>query len=184
MLFPARFAMIGETFQERVKAVGHWGFSYVGLIYLLLLFIPNGIWARNQPAGYTAEGENRSLVALERVGEVLVTVCALIFEDFNWHGWSPWCWWFIASALLMLLYELWWVRYFRSEKTLRDFYSSLFGIPVAGATLPVLAFFLLGIYGKVVWMIAAAVILGVGHIGIHLQHRCGLKKERKNDIVR
>jgi len=42
---------------------------------------------------------------------------------------------------------------------------------VAGATLPVLAFFLLGIYGKVIWMLAASVILGAGHIGIHLQHR-------------
>lgn len=47
----------------------------------------------------------------------------------------------------------------------------MFGIPVAGATLPVIAFFLLGVYGKVVWMLIATLILGIGHIGIHLQHR-------------
>ncbi len=52
-----------------------------------------------------------------------------------------------------------------------DFYSSLLGIPVAGAALPVAAFFLLGIYGKVIWMLIATVILGIGHIGIHLQHK-------------
>lgn len=177
MLFFCHSAMMGETFQERVKAVGNWGFSYVGLVYLLLLFIPNGLWAaKNQPVGYTAEGENRILAALERFGEALVTVCALCFDDFNWHGWSPWCWWLIASALLMLLYELWWIRYFKSEKTLLDFYSSLLCFPVAGATLPVLAFLLLGIYGKVIWMVIAAVILGVGHIGIHLQHKRQLKE--------
>ena len=62
------------------------------------------------------------------------------------------------------------MRYFKSERRLADFYSSLLGIPVAGATLPVLAFFLLGIYGKVVWMLIASVILGIGHIGIHLEH--------------
>lgn len=52
-----------------------------------------------------------------------------------------------------------------------DFYSSFCGVPVAGATLPVAAFFLLGIYGRVIWLVISLVILGIGHIGIHLQHR-------------
>lgn len=53
---------------------------------------------------------------------------------------------------------------------MKDFYSSFCGIPVAGATLPVVAFFLLGVYGKVIWLMVSVVILGIGHIGIHLQH--------------
>ena len=69
------------------------------------------------------------------------------------------------------MYEAWWVRYFRSERKLSDFYSDFFGIPRAGATLPVAAFFMLGIYGKIVCMLIATVILGIGHIGIHIQHR-------------
>lgn len=44
------------------------------------------------------------------------------------------------------------------------------GVPLAGATLPVISFFLLGIYGKVVCLSVSAIILGVGHIGIHIQH--------------
>lgn len=71
----------------------------------------------------------------------------------------------------MVLYECWWIRYFRSNRTLSDFYSSFLGVPVAGATLPVIAFLLLGIYGKVIWLIVSVIILGIGHIGIHLQHR-------------
>lgn len=74
------------------------------------------------------------------------------------------------AVILMVMYEFWWIRYFYSERKLTDFYSSLLGIPVAGATLPVAAFFLLGIYGKVIWMLIAVVILGIGHIGIHWQH--------------
>ncbi len=156
--------------------MGHFGFSYTGFIFLLLLFIPNILWAKRQPKGYTSQGESRVLLAFERVGEALVCCCALIFTDFNWHGWSPWCWWLVGACLLMAVYERWWVRYFRSARTLADFYSSLLGVPVAGAALPVAAFFLLGIYGKVVWMLVASAILAVGHIGIHLQHKRQLKE--------
>ena len=71
----------------------------------------------------------------------------------------------------MVLYEIYWVRYFRSEKTMKDMYSSILGIPVAGATLPVLAFILLSVYGGNLPMLIGSVILGIGHIGIHLQHK-------------
>lgn len=56
-------------------------------------------------------------------------------------------------------------------KTMKDMYSSLLGIPVAGATLPVCAFCLLSIYGKNPFLFVAAIILGIGHIGIHLNHK-------------
>ncbi len=154
---------------------GHFGFSYVGLIFLLMLMIPNLIWTKGQPQGYSAENENRFLGVLERVGEVLTTCVALIFSDFNLQRLSKWSLWLVAAFALMVMYEIWWVRYFRSERRLADFYSSFLGIPVAGATLPVAAFFLLGIYGKVIWMMIASVILGIGHIGIHLQHRREVK---------
>ena len=150
---------------------GHLGFSYVGLIFMLMLLIPNLLWMKKQPQGYSAEKENSFLALLERVGEALTTCCALIFSDFNLRQWSNWSWWFVAASALMVMYEIWWIRYFKSERRLTDFYSSFLGIPVAGATLPVLAFFLLGVYGKVVWMLMASIILGIGHIGIHLQHR-------------
>ena len=71
----------------------------------------------------------------------------------------------------MILYEIYWIRYFRSEKTMKDMYSSILGVPVAGATLPVLAFGLLAVYGGNLPMLIAVIILGIGHIGIHLQHR-------------
>lgn len=150
---------------------GHLGFSYMGLIFLLMLIIPNLIWTKKQPQGYSAENENKLLVLLERVGEVLTTCCVLIFSDFNLQGVSKWSMWLAAAFALMVMYEIWWVRYFKSQRKLADFYSSFLGVPVAGATLPVAAFFLLGIYGKVIWMMIASIVLGIGHIGIHLQHR-------------
>lgn len=113
--------------------VGHFGFSYIGLIFLLMLLIPNFAWTKKQPQGYTAENENKILLALERIGEVLTSCCALIFADFNVHGWTNWSWWLIAAFILMLIYELWWIRYFRSERRLEDFYSSFLSVPPCGS---------------------------------------------------
>ena len=148
------------------------GFSYIGFLFLLLLFIPNIFWTKNKPSGYeqSTKDESRILLVLERTGEILVTCTALIFSDFNFHPLSRWSLWLAAAVLCMILYELWWIRYFRSPKALADFYSGLCGIPVAGAVLPVMAFLLLGIYGKNPILIGADILLGIGHIGIHLQH--------------
>lgn len=127
----------------------HFGFSYIGLMFLLMLMIPNIIWSKNKPKDYDkyVKNENKTLLLFERIGEILVT------------------------CILMILYEIYWIRYFKSNKTMEDMYSSFLRIPVAGATLPVFAFLLLGIYGKNVFLIIATIILGIGHIGIHLNHR-------------
>lgn len=151
----------------------HFGFSYMGALFLVLLIAPNLLWTKNKPKGYEEQvkGESRLLLFFERLGEVLVSCTVLIFSGFNFQGWSAWAGFLLAALLLMLLYELYWLRYFKSDRELKDFYSSLLGIPVAGATLPVLAFLLLGIYGRNPFLILATLLLGVGHIGIHLEHR-------------
>ena len=151
----------------------HFGFSYVGLIFLAMLMIPNWIWTKNQPKDYDKYviNENKVLLVLERIGEVTVSALCLIFSDFNIGVISVWSIWLLAAVLLMTLYEIYWVRYFMSSKTMADFYSSILGVPVAGATLPVAAFFLLAIYGKNIFLGIAVIILGIGHIGIHLNHR-------------
>lgn len=154
-----------------ISMFGNFGFSYIGLLFLLMLFIPNIIWSKRKPQGYTSENENKILLFFERLGEVLTCCCSLVFSDFNIHKWTLWSLWLITAFLFMIMYEAWWVRYFRSERRLSDFYSSFSGIPLAGATLPVIAFFMLGIYGKVGCMLIAAFILGIGHIGIHIQHK-------------
>lgn len=150
----------------------NFGFSYVGLIYLIMLFVPNFFWSKNKPQDYDkcVINENKVLLIFERLGEILVCCFVLIFSDFNINEITLWSIWLLISFVLMILYELYWIRYFRSKKRLKDLYSSLLGVPVAGATLPVCAFLLLGIYGKNVFLIISALILGIGHIGIHLNH--------------
>lgn len=160
----------------------HFGFSYIGMLFLLMLFVPNIIWTKHKPEDYEkyVVNENKVLLLLERIGEVLVSVIASIFSDFNLRKPNLWTIWLVLAVLAMLFYEGFWIKYFRSEQKMVDFYASFLGIPVAGATLPVLAFFYLGIYGANIFLIMATIILGIGHIGIHLSH----KKEVLNNEKR
>lgn len=156
------------------------GFSLTGLVFLLMLYIPNIIWAKiGIPEGYEeiSQKENRILLMLERVGQVLTTVVVIIFKstepyvlvmDGVHFEWRLMIW--AAAFVLMILYEGFWIKYFMSDRRLADFYTSFAGFPLAGATLPVMALCLLGIYSKNLVIIATAVILGIGHIGIQSGH--------------
>ncbi len=156
----------------------NFGFSYIGLSFSLMLMIPNIMWSKNRPKDYDkyVKDENKILLMFERIGEILVTFIVLIFSDFNINNISNWSIILLFLFLFMIFYEMYWIRYFKSNKTMKDFYSSFLGIPVAGATLPVIAFILLGIYGKNIFLIIATVILGIGHIGIHLNHKKEISK--------
>lgn len=159
----------------------HFGFSYVGFVFLLMLFIPNIIWTKRKPKDYEkyVVNENKILLSLERTGEILVSVISLLFADFNLREPNLWSVWLVLAVLAMLFYEGYWIRYFRSERKMTDFYSSFLGIPVAGASLPVAAFFFLGIYGANFFMLFATIVLGIGHIGIHLSHRKEVLNDKK-----
>ena len=147
------------------------GFSIVGVVFLAMLFVPNIRWAKSQPPGYEeiSRHENKALLLFERVGQVLATCSAVVFV--YPQGLSlPWLLWLLIGILLMLLYEAAWIRYFKGGEKLEDMYRPLGPIPVPIASLPVVAFALLGIWHQSPIAVIAAVILGIGHIGIHLGH--------------
>ena len=147
------------------------GFSIVGLVYLLMLFVPNIMWAKRQPAGYEelAGHENPALLVLERAGEVAASFTVLIFVCPCGFA-MPWLLWLVAVVALMVLYEVSWARYFKGGCRLCDMYAPLGPIPVPLASLPVAALFLLGIWYQSWPVVVVAVVLGIGHIGIHLGH--------------
>lgn len=80
--------------------MGRFGFSYVGLVFILMLIVPNLIWTKYQPEGYDFQDENKVLLVFERVGQVGVTGAALVFSDFNIQAWSVWSFWLIVSVII------------------------------------------------------------------------------------
>ncbi len=172
--------MFGENIPYR------FGFCFTGFLFLVMLFAPNIYWGKKaKPKGYeeVVGNENKLLLLLERIGEVLVSCSLLIFPALDPYikatpdgiifDWKLLLW--IAALILMILYECYWIRYFRSDRTLRDQYSSFAGFPVAGATLPVLAVLLLGVYAMNLIVLISGIILGIGHIGIHVMHGMEVK---------
>ena len=85
----------------------HFGFSYIGLIFLLMLMLPNIIWSKNKPKGYDkyVKNENKVLLLLEWLGEMLVTCLSLIFSDFNINKISNWSSILLIAFIIMILYE-------------------------------------------------------------------------------
>ena len=165
------FTMAPTSSRALKKDGMQFGFSIVGVVFLAMLFVPNIIWGRNQPPGYAeiSKNENRILLALERIGEVAATCTAVIFvcpQGFSF----PWLLWLIAAFALMILYEIAWMRYFNGGGELADMYRPLGPIPIPLASLPVAAIFLLGVWYQSPLTLIAAIVLGIGHIGIHLGH--------------
>lgn len=47
----------------------NFGFSYVGVIYLLMLFIPNGFWVKYPPEGYRKiSGNEKKILGVGHIG--------------------------------------------------------------------------------------------------------------------
>lgn len=158
-------------------------FSWLGLIFLLALIGPNLIWTRHKPENYDdyVKSENSVLRSLERTGETMVSCTALLATAPYPPLRSAGSLWLLASVVLLVLYELYWLRYFRGEHTMENFYSAFLGIPVAGATLSVAAFALFAVYGRNFLLGFSLVILAIGHIGVHLQHAKAVKNGLPED---
>ena len=138
----------GETTLKSYLQLPKWGVSIVGMFFLLMLFIPNIIWSKNLPDGYeeSAKHENKLLLTLERAGEGLVSTLVLIDRRTDRFSLSPRIGYLVLALVLMILYELYWRKYFLSAHKLSDMYSDYCGFPLAGASLPGFAVFLVGIY--------------------------------------
>lgn len=151
------------------------GFSYMGALYIALLLVPNLLAAKRLPSGLSAlsQNENRILLAFERIGQILLVCCALIFS-----GGTLRPVFLIAALLAMLLYELYWVRYLKSGRTMTDFYHPLLFIPLPGAVLPVLAALLLSAGNSNPFLSVAGLIFGIGHISIHFIHHKEVKNKK------
>lgn len=138
------------------------------------LLVPNLFWAKHQPIGYDSMHENKILLMFERIGQILTSCFAIIsFQEVIYHSIV----FLVISIIAMLFYEGYWVKYFKSPKTIADFYTSFLGMPLAGATYPIIAFLCLSISLQNIFLVISTILLGIGHIGIHYQHFKEIEKK-------
>jgi len=166
------------------------GICVAGIIFLLMLFIPNILWIKRRPEGYDeyAKHENRFLGILEKTGEVGAVALLAAFRDFDpfivtgKNGTYISCLnlELVLIFVLMILYEIYWIRYFKSGRRMSDFYRGICGIPLAGASIPCICLFIFAVYGRNIAMAAVALAMSIGHIGIHYMHSKEAAAEIRN----
>ena len=124
------------------------GFSYIGLIWLIMLFVPNMIWTKNKPQDYEkyVESENKVLLAMERLGQFIVTPVSL--------------------GILLAAYWLSFASYMK-RRTVR--------LALVLAILPVCIFLFSGILLRHWLLVCSAVLFAVGHIYVTYRNAIYIK---------
>lgn len=153
------------------------GISATGLICLVLFIIPKLIWEKKNPVReLIKENSNKVLSLMAQYGQIAVLIVLLLFKSSDpyikvlpegfYFDWTIVVW--TVSVILMILYEIRGIICICSKRKRRDLYSSFAGFPVAGAVLPVLAAFLLGLYSMNYILMAVSVIWGTGFTGTRI----------------
>jgi hypothetical protein len=119
--------------------------------FLLLFFPVRG--------GMPVSAVPGSLIWVERAGQALCLVVPVITET----GSLSW-WWLPAVAIAVAAYYALWGRYLTGGRRSADLYRPLWKLPVPMAVLPVVAFLATGAWLGNPWIMAAAIVLAVGHI--------------------
>lgn len=161
----------------------NFGISYISLILIFLMAVPNIIWTKAMPVDYEEKPlkERKVFQILEQAGRIVSIILAVIFSDFNINEVSAWIFWLILAFVMILCYYVDWIRYFRSGRSMADMYDKA-GLSV----FPVLSFLFLGIYGANIFLIVSVLLFGIGHIGIHIQYYRALeigKRKKKSALA-
>jgi hypothetical protein len=87
----------------------------------------------------------------------------------------------VALAIMLgalALYYAGWIRYLVLRREEELLYSSLLGIPLPMAVMPVIYFLSASVLLGSIWLMLATVMLGVGHISVTWLHSGNIKKDR------
>jgi len=136
-------------------------FSILGTILAAVLLAPSLLFAvlppQDKPAATPAVPA--LLVGVERAGQAACLV-ALVFSGTA-----------VGQDLFLILtlaaiaaYYCVWLRYFLGGRSFALAFGPLWSVPVPLAILPVLAFLFAGLWSGSIWLLLAALLLGIGHI--------------------
>jgi len=139
------------------------GFSLTGLFVAISLLAPNLLMIIFPPINMPTELADAGVIftVLERVGQVACVVLLVILKN-NFSNRSIDIW-FISAAFCIVAYYSLWVRYVVAGRDFSTLFSFM-SIPIPMAILPIIAFALLSMWGKSIWLGLASTIFAVGHI--------------------
>ena len=140
------------------------GFSFIGLIITLSIFIVNLTVLFVPPKNIPPDlgGGSIFITILERIGQAGCVIIPVLsknaFADINLNIWA------VLIIFCVLIYYALWIRYIIGKGEFYLLFKPLLFIPVPMAIFPVLAFLLTAMLSTSVLLFIAVICLAVGHI--------------------
>lgn len=152
-------------------------FNYYGLIAVVIIMMPNIVYAFKHKDSFVNYCSNKFLIVLEQVGRYGCILFMIFNIPYTWFGFffaiAEVIYLAVNSALL-LTYVLVWIILWNKDSVLRALILS---------AIPSLLFFFSGIMILSVPLIVAATIFAAGHITLSLTNAFLNIKSSRNDSI-
>ncbi len=135
-------------------------FNIFGLIFIVIIMIPNIIYAIKCKDGFTNKWKNKTVERLEQIGRFGCFGFMIINIPGTWFGWwsdEAFAVYLLINTLLVLAYCIIWIICFKKNTVFRA---------LALSVLPSIVFLFSGIMSRSVLLIISAVIFAPCHISI------------------
>ena len=135
-------------------------FNIFGLVFIIIIMIPNIVFAIKCKGGFENKWDNKAIEILEQIGRFGCFGFMIINIPGTWFGWwsdEAFAVYLIINAILVLIYCAIWIVCFRKNSVFRALSLSI---------IPSVIFLFSGIMCRSVLLIASAVIFALCHIMI------------------
>ena len=145
-------------------------FNPFGLVFIVIIMIPNIVFAVLCKDGFENTYKNRAVETMEQVGRIGCFGFMIINVPGTWFGWwtdEAFAMYLIVNALLIALYGILWIIYWKKNGIFRALALSI---------IPSVVFLISGIMSRSILLIVAALLFAPAHIFISYQNAKGEKQ--------
>ena len=135
-------------------------FNVFGLIFIVLIMIPNIIYANRCKDGYDNKWNNKVVMILEQIGRYGCIIFMIINIPNTWFGWwsdEAFALYLIIDSILVLSYIIIWIICFNKNNLFKALSLSI---------IPSLIFIFSGIMSRSIILIIFSIIFAPTHIMI------------------
>ena len=133
-------------------------FNIFGLIFIVVILIPNIIFATKWKDGFDIKWKNKYVEVMEQVGRFGCFGFMVINIPGTWFGWwsdEAFALYLIVDGILVTIYCATWIIYFKKSSVFRALALSI---------IPSILFLFSGIMSRSVLLIIATVLFAPSHI--------------------
>lgn len=140
-------------------------FNYYGSIAVAIILVPNIISAVFDKASFENKCKNKFLIVSEQIGRygcMAFMIFNIPYTYFNFRFENALKIYLIVNGILLALYVLGWILFFKGRKTIKMLWLSI---------IPTMVFLFSGITLLSVPLILSSIAFGIGHISISYGNR-------------